>query len=115
MRATVKGIFLALATCVLLAACGSDESGGEPGERSSEVRLVRADVGRIESPDATEEQVARLVRGNNALAFEMYRAEGGDGNLIFSPYSISLAFSLAYAGARGETEAQAKPRRRCPR
>jgi serpin B len=105
MRATVKGVFLALAACVFLAACGFDESGSN-GERSSEVRLVRADVGRIESPDVTEEQVARLIRGNNALAFEMYRTESGDGNLIFSPYSISLAFSMAYAGAQDETETQ---------
>jgi serpin B len=104
MRAMLKCVFLV--ACVLLSACGSDESGGEPGERSSEIRLVRADVGRIESPDVTEGQVAELVRGNNALAFEMYRAESGYGNLIFSPYSISLAFSMAYAGARGETETQ---------
>ncbi len=26
--------------------------------------------------------------------------------MIFSPYGISLAFSLAYAGARGETETE---------
>jgi serpin B len=95
----LKGIFLGLAAGLLLVACGSDQSG-------SEVRLVRADVGRIESPDATEEEVAQLVRGNNAFAFEMYRTGGGDGNLIFSPYSISLAFSMAYAGAQGETEGQ---------
>jgi hypothetical protein len=40
----------------------------------------------------------------------MYGAAGeagnGEGNVIFSPYSISLAFSLAYAGARGETETE---------
>jgi serpin B len=99
-RVNSKGIFLTLAACVLLlAACGSDRPGPE-------VLPVRADVGRIESPDITREQVAELVRGNNALAFEMYRAERGDGNLIFSPYSISLAFSMAYAGSRGETETQ---------
>jgi serpin B len=105
MRATLRGVFLGLAMSLLLVACSSDESslGREPG---SEVRLVRAEVGRIESPDATEGQVAELVRGNNAFAFDMYRTESGDGNLIFSPYSISLAFSMAYAGARGETEEQ---------
>jgi serpin B len=31
---------------------------------------------------------------------------GEDGNLIYSPYSISLAFSMLYAGAQGEAEAE---------
>lgn len=50
--------------------------------------------------------MADLVRGNNDFAFGMYREQTGNGNLIFSPYSVSLAFSLAYAGARDETETQ---------
>ena len=36
----------------------------------------------------------------------MYREQGGSENLVFSTYSISLAFSMAYAGGRGETETQ---------
>jgi serpin B len=105
MRAILKGLLLALFVCVLPVACGPEEPGssGEPGP---EVRLLRADTQRIQSPDVTEEQVAELVRGNNAFAFDLYRVKGGDGNMIFSPYSISLAFSMAYAGARGETETQ---------
>jgi serpin B len=31
---------------------------------------------------------------------------GADGNLFFSPYSISTALAMTYAGARGETERQ---------
>src|SRR3712207_7250059 len=33
-------------------------------------------------------------------------AAQGQDNLIYSPYSISLAFSMVYAGARGETQRQ---------
>ena len=103
-------------TCVLallLTGCASDAP--DRGEQRSEgadpgVRLVKAEVGRVRSPDVTDEQVADLVLGNNDFAFEMYEEAGeagnGEENMIFSPYSISLAFSLAYAGARGETEAQ---------
>jgi serpin B len=45
------------------------------------------------------------VRGNNDFAADLYRRAVGDtdGNLCFSPYSISLAFSMLYAGARGDT------------
>ncbi len=48
-----------------------------------------------------------VVEGNNKFALELYqklRAE--EGNLFFSPYSISTALAMTYAGARGQTERQ---------
>ena len=57
--------------------------------------------------DATEEELAVLTQGNTAFALDLYRALGvADGNLFYSPYSISLALAMAYAGARAETERQ---------
>ena len=52
--------------------------------------------------------VAELVDGNSAFAFDLYHAlrETSDGNLFYSPYSISLALAMTYGGARGETERQ---------
>ena len=58
-------------------------------------------------PAATETEVTDLVRGNGAFAFDLYRTlSAADGNLFFSPYSISTALGMTYAGARGETESQ---------
>jgi len=44
----------------------------------------------------------------NELAFDLYRKLAGqeDGNLFFSPYSISSALAMTYGGARGETAEQ---------
>ena len=48
-----------------------------------------------------------LVGGNSAFAFDLYHALGEkDRNLFYSPYSISVALAMTYAGARGETERQ---------
>jgi len=48
-----------------------------------------------------------LVEANTQFALDLYHelAEA-DGNLFFSPYSISAALAMTYAGARGETESQ---------
>jgi serpin B len=48
-----------------------------------------------------------LVAGNNGFTFALYqRLRTEEGNLFFSPYSISLALAMTYAGARGETAEQ---------
>lgn len=48
-----------------------------------------------------------LVAGNTAFALDLYdKLKRGQGNLFFSPYSISTALAMTYAGARGQTEKQ---------
>jgi len=45
-----------------------------------------------------------LTRGNADFAVQLYRELSTDeGNLFFSPYSISSALAMTYAGARGNT------------
>jgi len=73
---------------------------------------LKSDKPRITSPDISTADETLLVEGNSALAFELYRAlreselTESDGNLFYSPHSISVALDMTYAGARGETAQQ---------
>jgi serpin B len=69
--------------------------------------VLKSDKERITSPDVSTSEQALLVEGNSAFAFELYQAlKGKEGNLFYSPYSISLALAMTYAGASGETAQQ---------
>jgi len=48
-----------------------------------------------------------VVAGNTEFALNLYaRLRTDDGNLFLSPYSVSTALAMTYAGARGETARQ---------
>ena len=59
-------------------------------------------------PDVTDDEIDELIVGNTEFTFDMYHQLAGseNGNFLYSPYSISLALAMTYAGARGETENQ---------
>ena len=59
------------------------------------------------TPSTAQPNVDSLARDNTAFALDIYRElASSPGNLILSPYSISSALAMTYAGARGETERQ---------
>jgi len=68
---------------------------------------LQSGVRRNADPNVALVTVGELVAGNNRFAFDLFHAVAqGEGNLFFSPYSISTALSITYAGARGETAEQ---------
>lgn len=88
-------IFSALVS-ILLSAC----NGGPAGTAQS----TRA---REKNPTVSESDLKTLVDGNNAFGLDLYQTlRSQDGNLILSPFSVSLALAMTYAGARGDTETQ---------
>lgn len=69
--------------------------------------VMTSDKPRIANPDIPPQVVESVATGNNSFALDLYHSiSEEDNNLIFSPYSLSLALAMTYAGARGETESQ---------
>ena len=80
---------------LFLSACGPSAS------------IAKSDLQRITSPNVAADDIQALTDKNNAFALDLYQSlRAQDGNLVYSPYSISLALAMTYAGARGETEQQ---------
>jgi serpin B len=96
----VKKVFLYVLMTVLtlsLVACAQPVAG----------EVVKSDKERETSPEVSGTDLATLVEGNSTFAFNLYQAlSEEDGNLFYSPHSLSLALAMTYAGARGETEQQ---------
>lgn len=75
------------------------------------VSTAHAQQAETVQSDAAQQQdgdpVTELVDGNSEFAFDLYAAlRENEGNLFYSPYSISTAFGMVYAGAGGNTEQQ---------
>jgi serpin B len=97
----MKGLIVVLVLALVLPVIASGQM-----RQPAAAELLESDKERVTS-DAPSNEQALLVEGNSAFAFELYQTlKGKDGNLFYSPYSISLALAMTYAGARGETAEQ---------
>ncbi len=109
MRKILLSIFL---VGLLVSLIGCEEAGTpsseEPGSgNGAGIQLALSAKQRVTSPSVGAPDLTALVDGNSAFAFDLYKAlSEEEGNLFFSPYSISQALAMTYAGARGETEQQ---------
>lgn len=96
----LKGLPLLIPLVLLCVSCSDEDGMVDPADSPDpfEVRQIPAEILQDLSP---------VVEGNTAFALDLYAylAQSG-GNLIFSPYSISTALAMTWAGARGVTEAE---------
>lgn len=61
----------------------------------------------IKQQGDTPVDVSGVVEGGDRFALDLYQQlRTEDGNLFFSPSSISMALAMTYAGAAGQTEAE---------
>ena len=99
---TVERILAGAVIAVLVAACGTGDSGSPPGDAS---RMQAAGIDR-ETPLA-DDPVEAAVAGMTAFGYDFYRVSSEpESNTVVSPLSIATAFAMARVGARSETADQ---------
>ncbi|WP_437296259.1 serpin family protein [Sorangium sp. So ce426] len=82
-----------------------DPEGEDCSDADKPFCVVASDEQRISSPDVPPEDRTALVSGNSAFALDLYQQLRQEpGNVFYSPYSISTALAMTWAGAKGETE-----------
>ena len=97
MSAKSRMLCLPLAAAILLSGCGGAGGGQE----------ARSSVVRDSDPGLADAVMTSFVDANNAFAFELYQSLlDAPGNMAYSPFSLSIALAMTYAGARGDTESQ---------
>ncbi len=78
-----------------------------PTPAPAQAQAIQSEKPREADPEVSEAELTALVEGNTDFAVDLYqRLRGREGNLFFSPHSISLALAMTYAGARETTAAE---------
>jgi serpin B len=113
MAALRQGLMGRLTTGCLLAACACSSGAlfssgpGITGDESAPGEFISAGKERVANPDVPTSDLEIVAAGNTDFGAALYRELREPGkNLFFSPYSVSQALAMVYAGARGETERQ---------
>jgi serpin B len=108
----IAGIsFIFITNCGHTLVTGSNGSGGDQGFITSQESSITVQAycgGRDSLPTSSPQDLATLTKGNTDFACDLYEklSSAGSGNVFFSPYSISIAFAMTWAGARGQTESE---------
>ncbi|HSD83555.1 MAG TPA: serpin family protein, partial [Anaerolineae bacterium] len=98
MLTTSRKTILVLMAVALCVGCGSPALG---------VTMAQSGLARNTDPQTPVTEAQTLTADNLAFALDLYHElRGTNNNLFFSPYSISTALAMTYAGARGETAAE---------
>lgn len=106
--------YIALFGVLVIMGCSSsglDQDAFQQDQITTEgvIRTARSSLKRDENPQVTADDKTTLARDNTAFAFGLYaKLVGNDPkkNLFISPYSISSALAMTFAGARGDTATQ---------
>jgi serpin B len=76
-------------------------------QNSQMIESFHSEKARVLSPDIQASDLESLISGNTSFALELYqRISENNKNTFLSPYSITLALAMTYAGAKNQTAQQ---------
>jgi serpin B len=97
MKILIKIVSLVVGSSIFMSACSPQNT----------IKASHSDLQRDLNPSIPDADLSTLVAGNNAFAFDLYRSlRTGEENEVFSPYIVSIALAMTYAGARNDTGSQ---------
>lgn len=101
MRRSLAGVIAVLLFTIpalLLVGCGTAQTSQTNGQQAHD---------SLTPPTAAAQDLPTLVAGNTSFTLDLFKAVHSDSaNVVLSPYSISTALAMAYAGANGATATQ---------
>jgi serpin B len=117
-RITMDGRALLALTLAAAAsqACGATNTGnptdpgGPGGDAPAGVQLLRSALERETAPAIAQSELEQLALGSRDFALALYTQaaseSAGTDDVFISPYSVSVALAMTYAGAASETKTE---------
>ena len=97
------------ASCAAAFALVACSGAATPPDDGPTVQVAQATATRVAAASISPDALSAAVTANNAFALDLYSRVSQDApstNVMTSPASASLALTMAYAGAAGETAAE---------
>ncbi len=99
-------LLIAVLSTFILVQCDTEVNPeAEEGDTETELSPLKSEVQR-EDPEVSDPLLDSAVSGNTGFAADMYKSLAEDKHgedIFFSPFSISIAFGMTWAGAQGTT------------
>ena len=107
-RTSLTSTLLALTLAFTVAACTGGPNPGPQPDDGQHGTVLQSSKSRDSSPSVPAGDLGALVAGNTDFAFDMYHQirQTKEGNLFFSPQSISQALAMTWGGARNANATQ---------
>ena len=111
LRSVVCALALTMALMMVWGCADPPGAGNAPlpeGGDSGTIGVIQSKVPRAAVDSVSDSDQEELVTGNNAFAIDLFQVTRGETprNLVLSPYSVSCAMAMVFAGADGNTRSE---------